>query len=532
MSVKGRQPLTRGPAREDTSVARPLVIGVVLVWSLASCGSSTNAPPVATVAEVVGVVEAATANREDWSAAAEGAPLRADDAVRTGPRSRARLSVTGGGGIRMSENCLLRLRRGSPSGGGKLELALDLGSAEIDAAGSLIITTTGGRAQLEAGSHVRVSTNGRRGTVEVIVGRAELLSRTSDGGEATQRVALRAGEGLVLEIGRALVERFTIDVGPAEIDRSGRPSAPPGTAPTHVQDPPVRELAARAHGQLETADTRHADVTVNAGDILVLHDARPPLIVRLRFGPVCPDGAIVDLDPGGRDHRRLAGATAIVARLHAGRHPYRVRCASDPTDQPPRAAGVLTVKRDSGNVALARRAPTNTIEADGRRYTVLFQTRPPALTFSWSASSTSPPHRVADLVVSSSHGTQTFHARQSSVRLPSGTLPEGEYTWWFSTPDGARSTKTVVAILFDNTAPTAQFFRADRSKASAGAIDIDGVTVQGAQVSASGKTIGLDEHGRFRDTVAPLAGDDAVAVRIEMPRGEAHCYVRRRGDAR
>jgi len=118
------------------------------------------------------------------------------------------------------------------------------------------------------------------------------------------------------------------------------------------------------------------------------------------------------------------------------------------------------------------------------------------------------------------------------VRLPSGALSEGEHIWWFSTPDGRQSAKTVVAILFDNTAPTAQFFRTDKNKSSAGIVSVDGVTVQGARVSASGKAFALDERGRFRDSVAPLAGDDAVAVRIEMPRGEAHCYVRRREEMR
>jgi hypothetical protein len=253
--------------------------------------------------------------------------------------------------------------------------------------------------------------------------------------------------------------------------------------------------------------------------------------VRLRFADLCPGGGTVEVGPHGRGTARLSGAAAVVARLGPGVHLYRLRCTSD-GDGPPRASGVLTVKRDSGNVPLARRAPTNLIEADGRRYTVLFQTRLPALTLLWATRAPAPGAGEVAVHVESGAGARVFHTRELSLRLPAGTLAEGEHTWWFATPDGRESPKTIVAIRFDNTAPTAQFFPAGQAEAPPGTVPIDGVTVKGAKVSVAGKPLAVDEHGRFQDTVAPLAGDDAVAVRIEMPHGEAHCYVKRRAQAR
>ena len=93
--------------------------------------------------------------------------------------------------------------------------------------------------------------------------------------------------------------------------------------------------------------------------------------------------------------------------------------------------------------------------------------------------------------------------------------------------DGSRP-RPSVTIRFDNTAPTAQFFQAGALPgAPAGTIPVDGVAVQGAKVSAAGQLLAVDDHGRFHAAVAPLDGDDAVAIRIEPPHGGSHCYVRR-----
>ena len=131
-------------------------------------------------------------------------------------------------------------------------------------------------------------------------------------------------------------------------------------------------------------------------------------------------------------------------------------------------------------------------------------------------------------------GTRTLPAKDARHRLASGSLAEGIHTWWYATKDGRESARTTIA-------PALRQHRADGASSSrrrtappigAGAVAVDGVTLPGASVSAAGKPIDVDEHGRFRAALAPLDGDSAVAVRLEPVRGRVHYYIRRRPDER
>ena len=138
------------------------------------------------------------------------------------------------------------------------------------------------------------------------------------------------------------------------------------------------------------------------------------------------------------------------------------------------------------------------------------------------------------LHVESPAGKQTFPAPTASRQLASGALSEGSYVWWYQTADGRTSPKTTVTIRFDNAAPTAQFFprRSGAEPPAPGTVSVDGVTIDGAKVSAGGRDLTVDERGRFQGTVAPLSGDDAVIVRLEHPRTGVHYYVRHPGSRR
>jgi hypothetical protein len=163
---------------------------------------------------------------------------------------------------------------------------------------------------------------------------------------------------------------------------------------------------------------------------------------------------------------------------------------------------------------------------------VLFQTQLPRLTLAWPGA---PTGAGLELHLESPAGERTVPAASPSRPLPSGTMQEGTYTWWYRAPDGKQSPRTTLSIRFDNAAPTAQFFRAPSpatGDAPPGAITVDGVTVEGAKVSVDGQPLRVDGHGRFRADVAPLEGDDAIAVRLEHPRTGVHYYVRRRADVR
>ena len=215
----------------------------------------------------------------------------------------------------------------------------------------------------------------------------------------------------------------------------------------------------------------------------------------------------------------------MILRLKPGTRSYQVRCDGAPASEPG-ASGVLSLRRDTGDVPLPRRPPANVIDADGRRYTVLFQTRLPQLTLAWPDAPAGAER--AQLHLDSGGAERVIDGASLRRPLAAGTLAEGTYTFWYQAPNGKQSPRTTLSIRFDNAAPTAQFFRPTApGKGAAGVVTVDGVTVDGAKVSVGGQPVAVDARGRFRTEAAPLEGDDAVAVRLEHPRTGVHYYVRR-----
>lgn len=477
------------------------------------------APTIAWLIETEGLVEGA-ADRAPWRPVSRGAGFHLGDAVRTGAGAHARLQFTTGGTIRMSENSLVRFRQGTPapelSNPGGPEVSVELGQAEIVEAVDLSVSSPAGRMRVDPAGHVRIDADPNKVKLEVVVGRAVVTGSAGT-------MALDAGHGVTFQIGGAIVERYDLKVGAARVEQSGPSIVPPPAVPAAEAPGPAPP---RDHA--EAKPPAHADVTFTAGESAVVHNDRMPLAVRLRFDQLCSGEAQVDLGQPASSRRRasLTGSGSVVLRLRGGRVPYRVHCIGEGGGGSEGSAeGVLSLKRDSGNAPLARHPPSNTIEADGHRYTVLFQTRPPVLTLAWAA-----PRGTTDLElhVESDGQERTIQAPGPSYRFPSGALGEGTHTWWYVTKDGQTSPRTTLTIRFDNTAPTAQFFRNSVVDGPPGAITVDGVAVQGAKVSAAGQPLAVDDHGRFRAAVLPLTGDEAVAVQIESPHAGSHVYIRRR----
>jgi hypothetical protein len=500
---------------------------VLLLWAGLVLGAGAcrrnAALPIATLIENSGVIEG-SGESTPWSPVAIGAGFRLGDAVRTGPGSSARLRFAAGGTIRMGENSLVRFRQGAPapelSDRGGPEIAIELGKAEIVEAVDLSVSSPAGRMRVDRGGRVRIDADPKKVQLEVVVGRAIITGNAGT-------LALDAGHGVSFQIGGAILERYDLKVGEATVETSAHvdPTIEPiAPAPAPAAEPPAPVAVEANH---ETKPPARADVTFTAGDSPIIHNDRMPLAVRLRFDQLCSGEARVELGrSASRSRAPLLGSGSVVLRLRAGRVPYRVQCVGDGGDRSDgRIQGVLSLKRDSGNAPLARHPPSNTIEADGHRYTVLFQTRPPVLTLSWAA-----PAGASDLElhVDSGGQTHTIQTPGPSYRFASGALAEGTHTWWYADKDGRESPHTTLTIRFDNTAPTAQFFRGTVIDGPEGAITVDGVAVQGAKVSAGGQPLAVDDHGRFRAAVLPLTGDDAVAVQIESPHGGSHVYVRRR----
>jgi hypothetical protein len=374
------------------------------------------------------------------------------------------------------------------------------------------VATGTGRTRIPAGSRVQVRADAEGTRFDVLVGRAILVGK--DGERIVQ-----AGEVVRIRVGSAVVERLDVAIGEATLEAEASPQAPAPAADAGSLTMPSQAAQdagkPREEGSTSTEHQR-ADVTIAAGESATLHAGGTKLNVRLRFDHLCPGHGTLELGRRGR----VDGSGSAVVRLRAGKLAYRLRCAGDKKVR----SAVLTLKRDSGNVPLPKRASANTLEADGRRYTVLYQTRPPTLILTWPTAPAGAKH--LELHLEGASGDRIMRLSAARQVLPSGALAEGGYTWWYTTGDGRSSPRTSLQLRFDNTAPTAQFFRPS-GEATPGTIAIDGVTVPGSKVSSDGAPLSVDAHGRFRGALVPRAGDDAVAVRVESAPTGVHYYVRR-----
>ncbi len=275
---------------------------------------------------------------------------------------------------------------------------------------------------------------------------------------------------------------------------------------------------------------QRADFTVRAATTATIHDPAPPTDVRFTFGELCKAGGVLELTRGesfDASRRRIAGETSAIARLERGAHRYRVRCLVDgAAGGEAVATGHLRVVRDAGTRPLPRAAPRNTVDADGRPYTVLYQNLLPSITFHWSAA---PKGTTTRLTVAPSRGKAIEVAAPAArYTMAAGKLAEGEYRYWFAGGQGVASKKSVLRIEFDNAAATG-YVQTPRAGAlwSGPSVDVSGAAVEGWKVSVGGQPLALDRQRRFHATVSHDAEENGIAVEFRHPSRGVHLYVRR-----
>ncbi len=473
--------------------------------------------------ETKGAVEAE--RKGAWSPAATGLALHLGDAVRTKAASSARLRFAGGRLLAIGENALVRL--GASTEVGQPRVKIDFGEVELEGEGTLLVDTARGVARLDPGTRLRIRATADSARYEVLVGRAVLLDSAGD-------VVVGTGEGVEILPGGGLT-RYQISVGAPIIEppaAAAPDAAPPGLAPQAAPtepaepEPPDREAAtARA--------PTVADVALPGGESAIIHDRHASVAVRVRFDHLCPGGGAVEVASGASfraPKQRASGNASGIVLLPPGTHRYRVLCGAGSSEPEARAAGRLTLKRDSGTAPLPRTAAVNVIEADGRRYTVLYQTRLPALWFVWPEAPVGVRYRLhVETQDKEQVKAQVFPAATARHRLPSGAMGEGQHRLWFSAPGGKTSPRTDLAIRFDNAAATAQLQSPKDGGRWAGSdVAVAGVALEGSTVSIGGQPLTVDTHGRFRGTAPPPGpGERAIAVRLEHPRSGIHYYIRR-----
>ena len=511
----------------SASVRQCATLLLLAVTTCLACRKATPPPApaaaVATLSQADGQVQTEHTGR--WEKASPGISLYVGDAVRTGPLSTARLRFLKGGEIVLAERSLLRLATDADS---SVHVSIELGEAQIEGTTAVLVATGRGPARLEPGTQLRVKVDDQGARYEVIVGRAVV----GTGGEA---IELAEGDGLALRMGNAQMERYRIDVGTAQVERQPSGGQQPGTGsatsaetPSALpeEDPPA---SGTARGTQADRIAGPVDVSVPAGESAILHGPQTPVAVRLHLPEPCSAQAMLHIESAGRRRKQpLPGpqpGTPSAARLTLapGAHRYRIEC---PGSRP--LTGRLDVRRDSGNSRLVRRAPLNMIETDGRRYTVLYQNRLPALTLKWPGA---PRAQSYTLNVSGPGEDKQYPTTTAELHLGSGALGEGAHTLWF-TADGSerQSQRTAVTIRFDNAAVAAEI---DQPRHGArvepdAQVDVAGVALQGSTVAVGGAPLTIDQHGRFRGQVPRPAPDErSIAIRFSHPKGGVHYYIRR-----
>ena len=497
-----------------------LLNGFVLV----SC--KREQPALAQITVVVGAVEGQ--HHDEWQEAVVGRALFAGDGVRTGAAARAILRFGSGREIRMSERSLIRLGTDDAS---SVHVTVELGEADIEGDGTFTVATAQGAATLDPGTRLKVRVSGNDIRFEVSVGRAVL-------GQGDDLLVIGDGEGVALRIGSAQVERYRIEVGAAEMEPATAAAPASGQAQVDAGVPGVgqgnsgRETAAVARTAGADRAPGAVDLTVPTGESAVIHGRQTPLVIRMRLEPPCATGGSVTLtEAGGFDRGRSPGRQRASGREHAfltvaaGKWGYRYEC-----DRAEVSSGTLAVRRDSGLERLPRAAPVNTIDADGRRYTVLYQNRLPSLTFAWPGA---PAQESYELQVEGKGRNRSYPVDSPRLRLASGALPEGTYQWWFTGADGRASPRTSVTVRFDNAAIAGQVESPrDGARVAPGTeIEVAGVALEGSTVVVGSAPLPVDEQGRFRGLIPPPSTDErSIAIRLAHPKSGVHYYIRRIGE--
>ena len=272
-----------------------------------------------------------------------------------------------------------------------------------------------------------------------------------------------------------------------------------------------------------------ADVTVPGGESPIVHSPRGAAAVRIRFDGACPGDALVDIGAGRATRTMFVSGSlsAVVVPLAVGSYRYRVRCVDAGVPGDARQTGTIQILHDGGAAPLPTSAPHDVIDADGRKYSILYQNVLPQITVRWPR----PPAQACSLHLDRGGRIQVIHAPSGTAVLPAGAVEEGSYRLWFEADadPATRSPDTTLKISFDNAAPAAEVLQPADGRAAAGTVHVAGVAVEGAQVSVDGVAIPMDPEFRFRGDVSSPAGDRSIAIRIAHPLRGVHYYLRTLG---
>jgi len=447
-----------------------------------------------------------------WEGANVGATFVVGDAVRTRSHSSAALELAGSHQLTLEPDTLVRFLT-RPSDPKHTRVALEMGELTLDAAAdSLELETELGTVRLEAHGRARLAKNGDAMQLQVTIGAAEID---------------RNGKHLELQVGDALEitqkgELSRVPAVPASASTPATSTSAAALAPERTNSDAIRSAPGKADG-FERGLTR-VDLAIAAGESIIIHDPRPPTAIGVLAGERCNGSALLSVDGSRARAEERVGEGRIGVALASGAHHYVVHCLGEGGVRGDKVGqGTISIIPDAGLRRLATSAPLSNLDADGRRYTVLYQSLPPRIAIQWP---NAPPAASYLLTVNSPRGTKTVSASSPHFSFPSGTLVEGQHSFSVQAA-GRRSRDTTVVIRFDNAAPAASIASpADRSFAPGSSVLVSGMAQPGSVVTVGGETLQQDAQNRFSMAIS-APSDQALAIRFAQPQRGVHYYLRR-----
>lgn len=439
------------------------------------------------------------------TAVAEDAPPPSATAAAVDPQAAIAAQVVGNG-VRERPSGEKTFRKLEP-GAAQLQpgstLHVDSGSSVELKHGGATITLTGGDHVVQSGG----------AALDVQRGKASV----------TGAVRIQVPGGMIETTGQAVAAVDTLDRGRSHLRMDhGSATVTTGRGTTRVEAGQEVTLSPDGATKLDGRGLDYADLSLDVGESLTVHDPRPPTAVRFRFGTHCPAGGTLRVAPQAT---YASGQGAVAVALGIGRHDYALYCLSDGGPQKtPAASGTLNVVMDSGTRPVPTKPPATSVNIDGRKYTVMYQNQLPAVFVSWP---NAPASSVYTLHVASRSGQRIYTTAAPSYSFRSGALLDGRHTMHFES-NGRASRYTDVDIKFDNAAPQASLVTPVESKVlQGGEITITGTVQPGWSVEIGGRKVESDEHQRFTEKTNMPTEERAVAVRLTNPTRGTHVYLRR-----
>lgn len=269
---------------------------------------------------------------------------------------------------------------------------------------------------------------------------------------------------------------------------------------------------------------KYFDFQIDVGDTprtLWIHDGRGETAVQFAFAGKCPDGGTLEADRNSRFRtpRISEGEDAANMLLAAGAWSWRLRCGEQ------RASGRAFIIRDNGRRPLPPRPSMNTIDADGRNYTIAYQSLIPIVAVRFKGTGSK-----FKLHITTGGVEQVFESTKPTLEIPDGKLREGNYALWFER-DGVKQEKiTTLKIAFDQTAAQVYIESPIDGRPFGDEVNLSGAALPGWTAKVDGIEIPVIETAtrRFRAKVPrPRGGAKALAIQLSHPQRGTHYYLRR-----